>query len=184
MLTFDGKNHFYFWNGVRKPSTTQVCALLAPRTWNVAEYYLNKGRIIHLLTEYEDNEVLDGATVDPSLSGYLSAYRKFKGDSKFRVIETEVKFYSPRWGYCGRVDKYGEMFNKLCVLDLKSGPPHGADKYQSAAYLFGMKDAGFKAWRAWNVYLRADGTYRLLDQRRPSELFSKFLKGISEWKPE
>ncbi len=59
MLTFDEKNHFYYWNGARVPSTTQICTLLAPRAWGVDAYYLNKGVLIHRITEWEDAGELD-----------------------------------------------------------------------------------------------------------------------------
>lgn len=183
MITYDEKGRA-FWNGERVPRTTEICAILAPRGWNVGEYYLNKGRIIHLITEYDDQGVLDEDTIDPALIGYFEAYRKMKVDTGFKVIKTELKFYSKRYGYCGRVDKYGELFSYLSVLDIKSGAPHEADQYQSPAYLFGLKDNGFKAWRAWDLYLKTNGTYRLIEQKQPSILFNKFLGGIKKWGEE
>ncbi len=183
MLTYNDQGHAYF-NGKRVARTTEICALLAPRSWNVDEYYLRKGVLIHRITEWEDTGELDESSVDPNLAGYLSAYRQFKTDTGFNVMETEKKFYSQRWGYCGRVDKFGELFSYYSVLDVKSGGPHEADRFQSSAYLFGLKDAGFRVWRAWDLYLKPTGKYNLVEQKRPSELFSKFLKGVSEWKPE
>lgn len=181
MIEYDDQGRAYF-NGKRVPRTTEICALLAPRAWNVDEYSLHKGVLIHRITEWEDTGELDESSVDEQLAGYLAGYRQMKIDTGFKVMETELQFYSKRWGYCGRADKYGELFSYFSVLDIKSGAPHDADKYQSAAYLFGLKDAGFKVWRAWDLYLKPTGKYRLEEQKRPSELFNTFLVGVKLWK--
>lgn len=183
-LTFEEEGHIYRFNGKIVPSTTAICAFLAPRSWEVEKYFLEKGRIIHLITDYEDHGVLDETTVDPILSGYLHGYRKMKQETGFKIYKTEVKFYSNRYGYCGRADKYGELFSYLSVLDVKSGAPHGADQYQASAYLFGLKDNGFPCWRAWDLYLRSNGSYKLEEVKNPTQLFLKFLTGIPKWKEE
>ncbi len=182
MLTFDEKNHFYFWNGARVPSTTQVCAILAPRIWPIDNYYLQKGKIIHTITQFEDEGVLDDSSVDPILKGYLNGYRRFKVDTGFIPTHTEYQFYSKKYKYCGRVDKYGPLGGYMSVVDVKSGAPHEADQYQAPAYLFGLKDNGFPCWRAWDLYLRNNGTYRLEEVKSPTTLFMKFLEGLKKWK--
>ncbi len=179
MLTCDS-NHRYFKDGVRVPGTTELCAILAPR-WQVEEYFLHKGDLIHLLTDYEDQKVLDEDSVDPLLAGYLKGYREFKMVTGFRPTKIEYQFYSRKWGYCGRVDKYGVLFDYLSVLDVKSGAPHEADQYQAPAYLFGLKDNGLPCWRAWDLYLKANGSYRLVEVKKPTALFQKFLTAIPKW---
>ena len=179
MLTIDDQ-HQYFWEGARVPGTTEVCAVLAPR-WNVGEYYLNKGGIIHLITDYEDHKELLEESVDPLLAGYLAGYRNFKAVTGFKVHKTELQFYNRKYAYAGRVDKYGELFNYMGVLDVKSGAPHEADTYQAPAYLFGLKDNKIPCWRAWDLYLRSNGTYRLEEVKNATHRFMEFLGGIKLW---
>ncbi len=183
MLTYDEQGRA-FWDGERIPRTTEICKVLAPRTWNVKEYSLNKGRIIHLITEYEDQGVLDDSSVDPILGGYLDGYRRFKVDTNFIPTHTEYQFYNRKYKYSGRVDKYGPLFGYMSVVDVKSGAPHEADQYQAPAYLFGLKDNGFPCWRAWDLYLKATGTYSLVEVKSPTGLFMKFLEGLKKWREE
>lgn len=182
MLTIDSE-HQYFWEGARVPGTTEVCAVLAPR-WNVGEYYLNKGGIIHLITQYEDNNELLEESVDSLLAGYLAGYCRMKVETGFKVHKTEFQFYNRKYGYAGRVDKYGELFGYMGVLDVKSGAPHEADTYQAPAYLFGLKDNKIPCWRAWDLYLKSNGCYRLEEVKNPTTKFQKFLWGIQKWREE
>jgi len=181
MLTYNEQGHA-FWDGKRVPRTTEICSLLAPRNWNVEKYYLNKGRIIHLIIKYENQQVLDEESVDPSLVGYLYAHRNFKDITGFKPTQTEYQFYSKRYGFVGRVDEIGPLFNYMSILDVKSGQPHEADTYQVPAYLFGLKDNGIKVWQGFDLYLKANGTYKLEEVKKPSVMFQKFLGGIQKWK--
>ncbi len=182
MLTFDPIKHHYFWNGARVPSTTEICSILAPREWSIDEYYLEKGRLVHLITQWDDEDVLDESSVDANLGGYLRAYRKFRNDISFFPVHIETLFYHPA-GFSGRPDRWG-LLKSNSVLDLKTGDKHDADKFQAAAYLFGMKAMGHKTERAWDLYLRKNGTYRLEEIKQPTKLFLEFCGGIKKWREE
>jgi hypothetical protein len=154
----------------------------------VDEYYLRKGRLIHLITEWEDLGELDESTVDSKLQGYLDAYRKAKKELKMVPLTRETKFYSHKYGYCGRADILAQLLPKswIWVIDVKSGTPHKSDLYQAPAYLFGLKDTA--SWippnRCADLYLRSNGTYRFEEVKNPTEKFLKFLIGLKQWRKE
>ena len=185
MLTYNEAGQA-FWNGKRIPRTTEVCKLLAPRGWEVDEYYLRKGRIVHLILEWEDSGELDESTVDPNLKGYLQGYRKFKIDTGWVPLYRETKFYSLKYGFCGRADAVGSFLKKRWIwcLDFKTGQPHESDLYQAPAYLFGLNGHLIKPQRCGDLYLQANGTYRLVEVKNPTDKFLKFLTGIKKWREE
>ena len=184
MLTYDDKGRAY-WDGGRVPRVTEIVRLIAPRSWDVEEYFLRKGRLIHTIIQWKTEGCLDESSVDSQLMPYLGAYQQFTDDAPFfKTIKTEVSFYSRKYGFCGRADLYANFKGYNSVVDIKSGQPHEGDQYQTAAYLFGLKDAGFPCWRAFDLYLNKKGTYKLTEQKRPSVLFAKFMQGVREWKPQ
>jgi hypothetical protein len=185
MITYDSEGRAYF-NGERVPRTTEICALLAPRGFDPGPYYKHKGTLIHRITEWEDSGELDESTVDPSLQGYLDAYRRFKEENSFRIISREYKFFHPKYRYCGRVDIYGYFYTREWnwTVDIKSGQPHESDLLQSPAYLFGMKADGHSASRCGDLYLRENGTYRFEEVKSPTEKFLRFLTGLKKWREE
>jgi hypothetical protein len=116
---------------------------------------------------------------------YLDAYKLFVSDNgSFLPIQTEVPFYSEKYGFCGRVDLRAHCGGYVSVVDLKSGQPHDGDRYQTAAYLFGLKDAGFPCWKAFDLYLTKRGKYKLIEQKNPTNLFLQFMGGVRKWREE
>ncbi len=187
MLTFDEQGRAY-WDGERVPRTTEVCALLAPR-WQADEYYLRKGVLVHRIVEWEESRELDESTVDPILQGYLDAYRRFKAESGWITLNREIRFYHPKYKYCGRVDVHGffsSQGNKPpwgWVIDFKTGQPHEADKLQSPAYLFGIKYHNASlVHKCADLYLKNDGFYRFSEVKNPTDKFLRFLTGIKKWR--
>jgi len=180
-LVYDSNGRAFF-NGERIPRTTQICALLAPR-WPAHAYYLRKGKLIHLITEWEDSEELDESSVDPNLFGYLEAYRSFKRITRWKTLQSEISFFHEKYRYCGRADKIGFFDSKWnWVIDIKSGQPHESDKLQAPAYLFGLKSQGEKVERCGDVYLGSDGTFKFVEVCDPTERFLKFLAGLKKWR--
>ncbi len=175
-----------FWNKERVPRTTEIVRLIAPRNWDVDEYFLRKGRLIHLICQWWLEKSLDESSVDPLLIPYLDALKHFMADLDIypEGLGTEISFYSRKYGFCGRADLYLRIYNYLSVIDIKSGQPHEGDKYQTPAYLFGLKDAGFPCWRAFDLYLKKTGKYSLVEQKQPSILFNKFMQGVRQWQTE
>jgi len=184
MITYDAEGRAYY-EGKRIARTTEVCALLAPRTWNADEYYLRKGTLIHRICEWEDSGELDESSVDPNLAGYLSAYRQFKKDTGWLNERLEKTFIHKGYGYCGRADRVGRLAGIWTwVLDIKSGQFHNADQYQAPAYLFGLQYEGIRVQRCGDLYLKHNGTYRFTEVKNPTEKFFKFLEGLKKWREE
>ena len=185
MITYDSQGRAY-WNGKRVPRVTEICQLLAPRFYT-DEYYLRRGRLIHLVTQWDDSGELDESSVDPNLTGYLESYRKMKKEMKWVPSVREFPFYSEKYGFCGRLDALGKFMQWKTwnwILDIKSGQPHESDNYQGPAYLFGSKGSGIEAQKCADLYLRADGTYRFREIKNPTGIFIQFLVGLKKWREE
>src|SRR4030042_6144526 len=182
MLIYNAQGHA-FWNGKRVPRTTEICNLLAPR-FPCDPWYLERGRIGHLITQYHDQGELDYNSVDPSLRGRFNAHRKFCEEVNPIIELIEITLYHPTYKYCGKPDRYGIIFRWHSVWDIKFGAPAEADSYQLPAYLFLLRVNGYPAEKCFDVYLKDSGDYRVKEIKRPSILFSKFLEGIQKWKEE
>jgi hypothetical protein len=184
VLTYDFEGKAY-WNGERIPRVTEIIRLIAPRNWDVDDYFLHKGTLVHRIIQWKIEGSLDESSVDPLLKNYLGAYQQFTDDVfLFMTKKTEVSFYSPKYKFCGRADLLAMYGHYLSVFDLKSGSPHEGDRYQTAAYLFGLKDAGFPCWRAFDLYLKKNGKYSLVEQKNPTSLFNTFKLGLKKWREE
>ena len=184
MLTYNAQGYAY-WNEKRVPRVSEIVRLIAPRGFDVDEYFLRKGTLIHRIIQWKIEGCLDLSSVALQLMAYLRAYQQFTDDAiGFKTHKTERSFYSKKYGFCGRADIYAEFNGYLSVIDIKSGQPHEGDQYQTAAYLFGLKDAGLPCWRAFDLYLNGKGTYRLIEQKNPTSLFQKFLGGVKQWQME
>jgi CRISPR/Cas system-associated exonuclease Cas4 (RecB family) len=169
-------------DGVRIPSVTDICRFLAPRSWEVDEYYLKRGRIIHRITEWSDQGVLDETSVDKSLDGYLGAWQEFCNHTGFKRDHIEEIFIHHKYRYGMRIDGHGMMGKYPSVCDIKTGVPHESDLLQVPAYLFGLKENKIPTEKCFDVYLRSNGTYRLEEVKNPTNLFLKFLTGIPKWR--
>ena len=179
MLTYDEKGRA-FWNGERVPRTTEVCAFLAPR-FQCHPWYLDRGRIGHLITEYHDKGELDESRVDPSLVGRLGAYKNFNREVKPQIIKIEINLYHPKYHYCGRPDRYGVLFKWNSVWDIKFGVPAEGDTYQIPAYIMLLRANGYPAEKGFDIYLKDNGNYQVKEVKKPSILFNKFLGGVKAW---
>jgi len=182
MITYDDQGRA-FWDGERVPRVTEICNLLAPR-FPCDPWYLDRGRIGHLIAQYHDQGELDELTIDPSLRGRVSAYDKFCREVNPKIELIEITLYHPKYHYCGKLDRYGIIFQWKSVWDIKFGVPSDADIYQLPPYLFLLRANGYPAEKAFDVYLKDSGDYRVKEVKKPSILFSKFLEGVKEWKPE
>ncbi len=182
MLNLDDQ-HRYSVDGVRKPSVSEICAMLAPR-FQCDPWYLERGRIGHLITEYHDRGELDESTIDPNLRGYFTAYERFEIEVIPKIELIEIPLYHPKYHYCGKPDRYGGIFRWKGVWDIKFGQPCEADELQNPGYMFLLKANGYPCEKCFDVYLKANGTYRVKEVKNPTKLFLKFLTGIPKWKEE
>lgn len=121
---------------------------------------LDRGSIIHKLTELDDMNDLVEESVDPSLAPKLEAWRKFKRENNPKLIGIELKVDWAPYDMTGTLDRLLEMNDRLWIVDIKSGARAAWHRWQVALYalLWATKNAKPAPYRAV-VYLQ-DGIYR------------------------
>lgn len=122
-LTRDDATGLYTFeqNGMKVayPSVSNIVRPLVDT--HVAEYHLNKGRLVHRATQILDaNEGggLDWESLDPALRPYVEAYADFKcafGGITFTMIEEPLLCHKLR--FAGRIDRLGNGI----IMDIKCG---------------------------------------------------------------
>ena len=174
MLTFNDDLHEYRWDGVVKPSVTQVLGKLhdfgmVPR--DVLAAACERGTYVHALCEYHDQNDLDDSSVGIYL-GYLNAWIKFCADHQAVWCGIEAQEYSQRFGFAGTMDRRGTLRGVPHIVDIKTSlAPHKVWGMQTAAYrqLSAENDSQWLMARRATVQLRTDGTYKLLNWDDPQD---------------
>jgi hypothetical protein len=182
-FTFQEEGHIYRLDGHRIISTTQALDILDDRQKD--PYYLERGRLVHLATEYLDRDELDGNSLDPQISGYVAAYVGFKLDTGFIPTHIEHKLFHPKFMYAGRLDRIGPLNNCFVIIDLKSGAKAPkVDPLQGASYFELAIANKIPVKKIFDLYLDADGTYKLEPINNPKLLLPIFLNclQITRWK--
>ena len=193
-LTFDEAHHHYWLDGERLPGVTEVLSDLSMTKrldpgWLAAAR--ERGKLVHKAIELYNQDDLAEDSVDKSIAGYLTAWKRFCHDYKFKPLMTERIVYSERWRFAGTLDVIGSwQVNKhprLVLADAKSGledPAHGP---QTAAYVeaavemetFDMSRKDLP--QRCVVRLQPDGFYRLDRFSDPAD-WSTFLAALTCWK--
>ncbi len=178
MIDFDEAAHRYVVDGKVRPSVTQILEVV-DEIWRVPFEVLERARklgtAVHRATELFDRDDLDESSVDPAIEPYLRSYQRFRSETGFVPDHVEMRLYHAQMGYCGTLDRVGQMNGKRALLDIKSGeewPSHGP---QTAAYEQAFEHmTKQKVSARFGLYLRDDGTYRLQPKKDPSD-WSVFL---------
>jgi hypothetical protein len=167
-FTFDAERHEYRLDGHRLPSVTELIRPLTDDCYAnippaVLERARQRGQDVHLATELDDENDLDEETLDPEIAGYLAGWRKFKADTKARILFGEKPLYHPSMRYAGRPDRVVEIEKFNWLLDYKAvaevmEPVH----VQLCGYAMLLEPAWPIQKRA-ALHLRPDGTYRLIE---------------------
>lgn len=167
-LTFDPEAHEYHLDGQRLMSVTDVLrsVQLIDDSWFDEEARV-RGRYVHKAIAYEERGGLDESSVDERLAGYLAAYRAFVREVEpGACLLVEEPLAHPIHRYAGTVDQVRPIAGKLAVLEHKTGGPARWHALQTAAYaaLAEVKLSPAHPLRRYVLYLRPDGTYRLVEQ--------------------
>ena len=180
-LIFEPNGHKYFLDGVELPSVTRIireAGLYDPSKY--AEGSCDRGRNVHQIIQYYDENDLDEASVYEGYRPYLEGYKRFLAECrpKWELIEKPV--YDPILGYAGTFDRFGTMLGKKTLLDLKSGAEESWHPIQTAAYC--VNDYARDTMR-YALYLDGQGNYRLIEHtnRRDFEVFKAALL-IYKWR--
>lgn len=167
MLTFDEKEHSYSVDGRLVPGVTTVLAGvgLIDASW-FSEYAATRGTYVHEATALYDRGELDEESLDPALTGYLGAYKRFRREvfsGEWQSIETPSYHAT---GFAGTPDRV----HPKMVVDIKSGAKLPWHPIQLAAYAILAHNCvnGYGIERL-GLYLHDDGTYKLYNYKNPND---------------
>lgn len=186
-LRFDESTHTYYLDGSRLPSVTQVLEDVRISDYSeipqdVREAALERGRIVHLATQYDDLGILDESTIDPRILGYIGAWRRFRADTGFVPDLVEHRGYSLAYRYAGTLDRLGKWPGRhgRHLVDIKTGTAPWWVRIQTAAYA-AFLDAPMAIAR-YAVELHEDSTYSVTAAGRNwHEDFNVFLSALNIW---
>jgi hypothetical protein len=188
-LMFDEASHTYSVEGVPLPSVTQVLEDVGIIDYGFLpredrERYLRRGSAVHLLTQLDDEDDLDEASIDPAIAGYLEGWRRFRRESGFVPSLIEHRSYNPQYGYAGTLDRTGSLRDSSTVvlLDIKTGTSPYWCRYQLAAYAAFFD--GPRKYPRLSVELHDDGTYRIEEFacRDWQADFNVFISALAVWR--
>ena len=163
---FDEEKHIYTLDGRPVPSVTQILQAVGNVDYShippsTRRWALERGRMVHLYTQYDDQAVLDDSCVDPHIAPYLAAWRRFRAETGFTPDLIEHRGYHPEHGYAGTLDRRG-IHPKLgrVMLDIKTNNAEEWVRLQTAAYSALFPDPA--TYTRVCVELKGDETYRLV----------------------
>lgn len=136
-LRFEPEQHRYFLGNREYPSVTRVLSMLDRFEGvpiNVLEAAREFGSHVHLACELDNKGILDEERLDPVLLPYLQGWRRFRSESGFTVLGSELRVVHAQFGYAGTLDILGLIDEALSVLDIKSGALPRTVGFQTAAY--------------------------------------------------
>lgn len=164
-MHFDETAHVYTVGGVQRPSVTQVLkdAGLIDTTWYTDEAR-ERGKAVHLATQFLDEDDLEWNTLLPKHRGYVQAWQKFTRESRFRIGHDsegrpliEYRLSHPVFGYCGTLDRLGTIGTVEYLLDIKTGSPQDWHGYQMAGYSQCLPNP--QSRKRMTVHLKENGSY-------------------------
>jgi len=111
-IEFREKEHRYFYRDRELVSVTKLAG-------GTGKFYphgsAERGHAVHKMVALYLQTILDEQWLDPLLTGYLAALKKFlDGIEPYQVVTIEQVVGDPSLGFAGRVD---------AILDFKGGPP-------------------------------------------------------------
>jgi len=178
---FIEEGHQYLLDGASLPSVTQVLHAggFIDDRW-FTEYARTRGQYVHRACHLYDSGTLDEEALDPTLAPYVGAYKAFKRDTGFEVLESEVPGYHKTYLYAGTPDKWGALYRRPAMIDLKSGKPETWVKLQLGGYWLLGEPAD-----CYSLQLKPDGTYNLSEKikdiRQQAQVFLAAL-AVHNWK--
>ena len=184
-LSFEEATHTYRLGGRIVPSVTQILRPLESFEGipvAILDAARDFGVNCHLACHLDNIGQLDEDSLDPALAPYLAAWRAFKTETGFAVTGSEARLFNKLHGYAGTADAIGALYDRLTVIDIKSGIVPSTVGCQLAAYQGAAESMGLKIRRRLCVQLAGDGRYKLLEQKDPAD-WNLFLsaKNLFHW---
>jgi hypothetical protein len=189
LLTFEPNGHRYFLGSAEVPSVTAVLKPLYSFDGIPAATLDRKRQIGSALDEIiilDLADDLDESTVDPALTGYLEAFRRFRADKKFAAVAVQKPVASAKYRYAGTPDAWGSLDGEDAICDWKATYDlHPAVALQTAAYHNAACEMDLLQYRAkrYGVRFMPDGKYELVQYKDKGD-FNLFLSLLSilNWK--
>jgi hypothetical protein len=124
---------------------------------------MERGRAVHLATQYYDEGRLDRNTVDPIIAPFLEAYIQWLGDAKPEIHLIEQPIYHNALEYAGTLDRVVRIGGVWGILDIKTGSAPLYTGPQLSGYLGALpsKFSYSGPMMRWAVVLKADGTWKM-----------------------
>lgn len=123
-LAFDPQLHRYQLDGRPVPGVTDALKVVSAADYamvdpDVLAAKAAVGQAVHLMIELDCAGELDREDLDPLLVPYYLAWRSFLTTSGFRVLLSESKVASRRYGYAGQLDLFGDLNAIRSTVDAK-----------------------------------------------------------------
>ena len=129
------------------------------------DYSRTRGSYIHTAIHLFDIGDLDEENLDPVIFPYLNAWKKFLSESKFKVVDSEVRLNNEMYQLTGKPDKVGVLNNSPTIVDAKSGVIMPYVSLQLAFYEL-LKGSPHKRVA---IQLKPDGKYSLKEFKDRSD---------------
>lgn len=179
-LKFLEETHQYFFGGKELPSVTKIMSGIVTDYTRFDKDDVTlacvRGTAVHKACELYDKGLLDAASIDEALWPYLTAWEKFKSDTRylFAVEGIEQRVVNKTYRYAGTIDRVGVFINDTyqSIVDIKTGQPDHAIGVQLAAYQLALeKIPTLKKlrFRRFSVHLTNDGNYKMIEYVNPQD---------------
>jgi len=165
-FTFDEASHTYRVDGEVLPSVSTILRPIVSFDGIPAEVLsaaAARGVAVHKACELDDLGDLIEESVDPSIAGYLEAWRKFRRELRAEVFDTEQRRYHSIQRYAGTRDAIVRIGRRLWLIDRKTSAAAPWHAIQLAGYQLLAEDNGEAVDKVGTVLLAADGSYKLIE---------------------
>ncbi len=120
-----------------------------------------RGKAIHKILEYIDNDELDWGSVDDRVYGWIEAYTKFRENYPFKILESEAPIYHKQNLYACTPDRRVQFEDKTFgLLDFKTGGEEKWHQLQLTAQKEAQESHNRKVDEIWGVYLQENGKFK------------------------
>ena len=160
MLTFNEKEHKYYYGGKEVPSVSQIMKAITTFFYsNIPQTALDiacsRGTQIH--KAIYDYELFDDYEIEDKYKEYFESYLKFKEDYKPEILHQEKMLTNEE--FAGTIDYICKIDNEIWLLDWKTSRDlhENLIAVQEAGYDQLCAYSGIKIDKFGAVHLRKDG---------------------------
>lgn len=188
-LIFNTELHEYRVDGRIIPSVTHVIETI--QTWrgipvDVLEHARIRGARVDAAVNVYDDSLYSGPPIFDVIADetvpYLLAWKRFREDTKCRVLASQISGHNQVYGYAGTLDKIcvlGDRSDGGALIDIKATALIEPEtSLQTAAYSHMGISSIYSGAKRFTLQLKPDATYRLHEWKDPSD-FPTFLAALT-----